>query len=256
MGNRILVSLTLLFVIGIFPISAQSPEDISSKMDEIKLNDAFIYGEGNSPNRDIAYGNALNDLTYSANEIRIKENLETIESSSLQPLAKELYYFADDEYTVVVYIEVESAISLKRTNRTATPLQTHISNDSKINIDTANKITFVPAVNQQVPTDKPAFFHSSADEDVLETICGQDNWDEIKGFVSQYKKNGRIKEFGATTSISDVPDDAYIMLYDKYGGILCVLSPRNRSVRLNHKTNLEDNESNYITECKFITWYK
>ena len=91
--------------------------------------------------------------------------------------------------------------------------------------------------------------------DILNTLCNQDNWTEVKGFLSAYKTEGRLKETGSCTKISDIPMDAYRILIDEQYGILAILAPKNLNDRINIKTNKLDKESNY-SNCAVIVWFK
>lgn len=238
------------------PCLAQSPEEIEKKMDEIKMDIAFIYGEDYNDNMDMAYQNALTELVSSINEMRGEKGKVHITVSDIQPILKELRYTKSTRNVSFLYIPVNQAllltpkqkIDVATTEPNSTPnnnaiVQNQITEDN-------SKFTFVPNTLQPNHNDI-----STSDKGILETLCSQDNWVEIKGFLTSFKKEGKIKETGNSLSYAEVPDDAYSILMDEMGGILSIMSPKNSPNRINHKTNQIDNETNYIN-CKFIVWYK
>lgn len=248
-----------IFIISItwIPCRAQSPDEIERMMDEIKLDESFIYGEDYNENKDLAYQNAISELLTSINELRGENNSVLISISDLQPIIKELRYTKGTKNLSFLYLPLTQALSLKPKAK----LEIVSNNENPAhrpsqNIETKKEeekpqFTFVPdKPNDQVPA-----IATQTDTDILETLCGQDNWVEIKGFLTSFKDEGRIKETGNCLSYSEVPNDAFSILMDEMGGILSILSPKKSSNRINHKTNQTDNENNHAN-CKFIVWYK
>lgn len=238
-----------------FPCFAQSPEEIENKMDEIKMDEAFIYGEDYNVNKDVAYQNALSELLSSINEMRGDKGKDYITVSDIQPILKELRYAKSTRNVSFLYIPINQALLL--TPKQKIDLASTESNSSHNNNNVQNqrtednsKFTFVPNSPQLNHNDI-----STSDKGILETLCSQDNWVEIKGFLTSFKYEGKIKETGNCLSYAEVPNDAYSILMDEMGGILSIMSPKNSPNRINHKTNQTDNENNH-TNCKFIVWYK
>lgn len=238
------------------PCFAQSPEEIEKKMDEIKMDEAFIYGEDYNDNKDMAYQNALTELLSSINEMRGEKGKDYITVSDIQPILKELRYTKSTRNVSFLYIPINQALSLTPKQKidvaTTEPNSTPNNNaivQNQITEDNS-KFTFVP--NTPQPNNNAI---STSDKGILETLCSQDNWVEIKGFLTSFKKEGKIKETGNCLSYAEVPDDAYSILMDEMGGILSIMSPKTSPNRINHKTNQTDNENNH-TNCKFIVWYK
>ncbi len=239
------------------PCAAQSPDEIESKMDEIKLDDLFIYGEDYNENKDMAYQNALSELLSSINELRSERNKAQISTADLQPIVKELRYTKGAKNLSFLYLPLSQALSLTpKTKIDNVANNGNAASRPTTNIETKKEeekpqFTFVP----NKPTAQAPTASMQADLDILETLCGQDNWVEIKGFLSSFKNEGKIKETGNCLSYADVPEDAYSILMDELGGILSILSPKSSPNRINHKTNQTDNENNHAN-CKFIVWYK
>lgn len=233
--NSILILLT--FILSAIPVdmAADTPEEIEVQMDRIKLDETLIYGEDFSDNKDLAYDNAMAELLVTANELRAEDELQPLQASDLKPLAKELYYKKGMRHVVMFYMPRSQALDLRQ-SETATPIP---------QLPTPPVVTIPPSS----PTATPA-----ADE-IIDILCGQDNWIEIKGFLTKFKQEGKIKATGAVTSASETPVDAYSILIDEFGGILAILSPMDRGQRIDYRTKRADDESNH-NNWKFIFWYK
>lgn len=207
------------------PCFSQSPKEIEARMDEIKMDASFIYGEAFSLDKDAAYHNAFTELLVYVNELRGERHIHPMDDADLRASAKELRYSKGARYVAFIYVPWKDVLPQKQRK-----------------VETA-------AVSHDAPAQTP-------DEgEILRTICGQDNWTEIKGFLTAFKKEGKIRETGNCRAAADVPSDAYSILMDDLGGILAVLSPKGQSGRMNCRTNQPDNENNY-SNCKFIVWYK
>lgn len=241
-------------MIIVFPCFAQTSDEIEQKMDEIKMNESFIYGEDYNDDKDMAYQNALTELLSSINELRGDKGKGFIAVSDIQPILKELRYTKATRNVSFVYIPLNQAMSLTPkqkidvTQTESSSSNTDIIQDRKQ--EETTKLTFVP--NTPLSNNNVI---STSDESILEILCSQDNWTEIKGFLTSFKKDKKINETGNCLSFQEVPNDAYAILMDDMGGILSILSPKSFTQRVNHKTNQTDNENNH-TNCKFIVWYK
>lgn len=238
---------------------AQTPEDIESKMDEIKLDESYVYGEDFDDDKDIAFQNALTELTTYANELRAGKGKDILNSSDLLTVVKELKYQKGSRHTVLVYLPLSQMLGMTSKSHSDVVAQNEPSHSSQTNITPQQKVeqeqkfTFVP--NKQPEATQPVPIQTQLPDDIMQTLCSQDNWLEIKGFLTNYKREGKISSIGNVLSYAEVPDDAYAILMDEMGGILSIMSPKNSPNRINYKTNQTDNENNY-TNCKFIVWYK
>lgn len=237
----------------------QTPEEIESKMDEIKLDERFVYGEDFNDDKDIAFQNALTELTTYANELRTEKRKDILNSSDLLIVVKELNYQRGNRQTVLVYLPLSQMLDITSKSHSDIVAQNALLQSSQTNIATQQKIeqeqkfTFVP--NRQLESTQSAPNQAQLPDDIMQTLCSQDNWLEIKGFLTAYKGEGRISSVGNVLSYAEVPDDAYAILMDDMGGILSILSPKNSNNRINYRTNQIDSETNH-NNCKFIVWYK
>lgn len=245
-NKRVIPFLNLL--LGAIICCAQTPKEIEQKMDEIKMDEAFIYGEDYNDEKDMAYQNALTELLTSVNEIRADQNKQLLSAPDIQTLVTELRYFNATRHVSFVYMTLNQALSL-------TPKRTNAFAQRQVRQPQPQKETLQKASTSQNAPMASSATTSATDKDILRELSAQDNWVEIKGLLSSLKSAGKISETGSCRSYSEVPPDAYAILMDQMGGILSILSPKASAKQINHKTNQIDNQNNH-TNCKFIVWYK
>lgn len=227
-------------------LNGRTVDDIKNQINQIKLDSEYIYAEGTGSDKNEAYNLALDELAIVANEIRISKGENEITSSDLIPILKELSYKRGEREAVFLYVEEKEVVSLNHSS--------HGNFVSHQNTESTPGVVPTPA-NQPSSTVSNQENSVTLPNEITQRLCSQDNWIEIKGFLSEYKHSGKIKETGACKSPSEVPEDAYEILIDEFNGILAVLSPKNQLQRINFKTNRADSEANY-PNCKVIVWYK
>lgn len=250
----------LLAIFSLTTAFAQSADEIQTKMDEVKLDESLVYGEDLNDDKDMAFQNALIELTTYSNELRLERGLGVITTSDLQTVVKELKYQTGSRHTVLVYLPMNEMFSIVSKSPaefvfadTASESRQDPPSQGSQNSSQEESAYFVP--NRQQGTSNASNNQTPLPDDITQTLCGQDNWTEIKGFLTAYKRDGKIRSVGNVLSYAEVPDDAYAILMDDMGGILSILSPKNSKTKINYRTNQVDDESNH-SNCKFIVWYK
>lgn len=212
------IKYSLFVLLTFLPISVllANNEDLKQRIDEIKLNEEYIFGEGFNEDKEIAYGNALSDLLIYGNELKKERSQQEISLSDLQLNVETLDYYDGKRYEVIVYIPLRKLFEVK-------------SKSSK-------------------------GYNDMSDMEIEEFLISQDNFTEIRNYLSSMKQSGRIIKTGATDDISSLPENANLILIDGLGGILSVLSPEDGQGRFNFRTRLKDEVNNY-SDCRFIVWY-
>lgn len=251
MINKIYI-LFICFNILPLALKGQTSSDIIDKMNNVKLNESFIFGEGFHVRKDIAHDCAISEILSYAIELRFDNGKnEKLLPSDIQPIVKQLVYYDGNQYNIFLYVDRDQILSISGHIEN---LQTSSGADHKI--ESNERAVQDNTQNSQVSKGTPLEEKfTTLSNDILNTLCNQDNWTEIKGFLSAYKNNGRIKEYGFSSDISDIPIDSYRILIDRLYGILAFLAPKNTDYRLNIKTNQLDKESNY-PNCAVIVWFK
>lgn len=218
-------------------------DKIDEKMNRIKLDENMLYGQSYGTDSASVFENAFRELLSSANDLRISKGKEMIKASDIKSLVKELKYIEFRRYVILIYAPAKELIAIK--GKTAATIETPQPD-----------IHFIPTHTSEKPRKQlPAIVAPTQDQSVLmELIRHQESWIEIKGFMTEYKRKGKIMT-GVCENQGEVPEDAFSILIDEMGGILAILSPKKRNLRINHRTNLADAESNY-PDCKYIVWYR
>lgn len=258
MGNRRFCMMAL----AVFLCTAAMAQGVGveARIDSIKLDESFVYGESYDENAALAYDNALSDLLVTANELRAAQGRDLLAKGSLQVRVKELTYTFGQRNTVFLYIPVDEMLALADK-----PLGGVVQQASQQQpVQQQQQPVQQPAQQSQQPaqpqgnhyvpsTPQSTVTTPQLPDDVTRTICGQDNWVEIKSFLSEYKHSGKISQTGATKALAEAPADAYAILMDGMGGIISILAPVANGQRAELKANGKTSDNN---ECKFIVWYK
>lgn len=249
-----------LFIIGLpLALNAQSSDETIYKMNSIKMDESLIFGEAYNSTENTAYDNALSDLLSYVNELRFENGTkQKITINDIRPFVKQLSHFDGKQYNILLYVPksqtvlMESDSNMSKPYTNTTSKNTNIESVVQTKSQSTNKERANSSANNQSVEDRS---NTSMASDILETLCAQDNWTEIKGFLSAYKNKGRLKDYGFSTDISEIPIDSYRILIDNQYGILAILAPKNSDYRINIKTNQFDKESNY-PNCAVIVWFK
>jgi len=265
MTNKLFIFLTVIIAfISPLKSTALTTAEIQAKMDEIKLNETFIYGEDFRDEENLAYQNALSELVNYANEIRVEKGLQMLSIGDLQTKVKDLKYTKDGRHTVLVYLPLQEMLSMVIKSHNDVVSQANVSSSTTPATNPSSEKIYKDSSEEKdgyvfVPNRQPSAHNTDTDPhlrtEVLDALASQDNWLEIRGLLIQFKQDGKIKKTGNVNTQVDVPDDAYSIFLDELGGILAILSPKSSTDRFNYKTNLRYDGSNF-TDCKFIVWYK
>lgn len=251
MTNRIFI--LLIFNMAIFfTLRGQTAKGVIDQMNDIKLDESFIFGEGSHVNKDVAYENAMTELLSYANEIRLESGkVNKIIFSDVSHIVKQINHFDGNRYCILIYIQRDPILSMAGYSQAQESLSTlNAKPEAKESIEqTEPKNPDTPKgikVNEKI-TPLP--------DDMLYILSAQDNWMEIQGLLTKYKSQGKIKEAGQCTDISKIPAGTYRFLMDGLYGILAFLAPTDSNNVINLKTSQIDKDSNY-PNCKVIVWFR
>lgn len=268
-GSSMIANRYISLIVGIltlFPSKAfaDSPEETEQLMNEIKMNENILYGEDFNENKALASNNAIYELLEYANELRIEKGVDMLLASDIQTIAKELSYCKGNKHFVLVYLAIDEMYSLPK-RKTTTAMQkkgvsqTHQATEQPskptVSYDYSSQKTIALIKAETTSSTLLSTKGTQEQDEILDILCSQDNWTEIKGFLTDFKSKGKIKETGFSQSASEVPEDAYSILIDEMYGILSILSPKTSTNRINYRTNQPDSEKNY-SNCKVIVWYR
>lgn len=245
--------LTVLMAFG----ARSQQNDVMEKMVEIKLSDDFIYGEGSADNEALAYDLALTELVDYVNRWRQENGFDALRKSDLQNRGHELKGTSGATVVYLLYVTTEEARQIARASNADVAADLQASKNAA-GTQTKPQADVQPAVKVATPASAasvPTKTYTPTLDEIADVLRAQDNWTEVKGFLSRYKAQGLIKETGRAVSMNAVPADAHCLLIDSMYGILSFLSPVQGDVRINMKTLQPDSETNY-PNCQVIVWYK
>ncbi len=224
-----------------------SPTEVKEKIKEIKLDERFLFGEGFSEDSEMSDREALKELSIMVNTLRQENKCNGgIELDELKKIASRVECVDEGIYEVCYYIPIETALG----KTVETPVISSVSKPEE-----PEKTP--PVVSNPVPDNVNVYVVPSEDlDDMIEAILAQDTWYEIRTILSHHKGLGRLKDSGRDTSLTNVPSDANILLFDDQGGMTGFLSPKNEhGQRTNYKTRALESDSQ-INDYKFLFWYK
>lgn len=257
--NKILFSALSVFLMA-GNLYAATPDEVEARMDRIKLDDRFIYAENFSDDMETAYKNALSELLTSVNELRGENGGRPLDEASAEALrkslkeaVKDLRYSKGSRNTVFLYLP----LSWIRITDSGVGIEVVVPAGNNMTAQTAPAQTVSAGSSGRTEPAKPvtsAPVSAPPADEVLQALCAQDSWVEIKGLLIDYKNRKKITT-GTVKTASEVPEDAYSILLDNRGNILAILSPKASGTRINYKTNLTDDESNH-KDCIAIIWYR
>lgn len=260
-GFRLLLALCL--CLCALAASAQTPAQIEEKMNNIKIDETYIFGEGSDADKNDAYQRALVDLLQIVNELRVGQKKEPLAQRDIQPRVAELTYTQGGITYSMLYINADKALALvpKKSDgggnhggsgqNATTPAATPVATPA------ASPAVTPPATPAATPAVTPAptsVATSQSVQDITDYVKKLHTWIEVKGTLQQHVMERRIKA-GKATSLSEVPEDAVALLLNSYGDIVAVLSPGNAQQRTDLKTNKTYSESNSPNYSQ-IFWYK
>lgn len=239
--NLIRLILLGIFFCGCTLAKAQlSADDFLDRSYEIQTDEAYFSAMGFGDNADNAYQGVVVELLEVINQARRNERLTDLRKNDIEMFIEKLYT-EGDVYDLLLYVPKDKVLAIGTQNITGqSQSQSGTSSQSSTSSETF--------IEQRAPVDFDP-------NDIIQTICNQDTYIEIKGFIERWKQEGKIVFSGMTKNPAEVPADANaIVIGDRYK-ILAVLSPKNKNYRIDYKTGDEDDESKH-PDFKFIVWYR
>lgn len=240
MANRIFTIIILLASLLPMQVAAQ---DIDEQMDAIKLDENMVFGEGMADDQGRAAKMALDELAGECNNLRIEAGKPGLSPDVYGQYASKLETQKNGRFTILLYISLEKALALTSASAPARQPRPQPQPEPQQQVQPRQQPKPIPQL-------APASQGNMVDE-----IAMQNTWTELRPMLARYKQQGKIHDSGSTSSAADVPQDAYVLMFDADGDFVAFLAPRQSAPRLNYKTRQPDTESNHPT-AKFILWYR
>ena len=208
------------------------------KINNIKKNNEFLYGEATMPTQEEATSLAYEQLQKEVFSWAERDSV-TLRVSSIKDincLADSIMTRRAEMFRVFVYIEKSRLLSIVDTIDTIKVDTSSVIKDSIIITDSAKQV-----INQK-------FFGKEAkmkqrQSDALLRIKSAKNFFELKKIMLPLKEKGEIIDYGKYATAQH-PELCYLVVYDPAGNI-CALLGKGKDVRKNLKTGKDDTIRNY-----------
>ena len=82
-------------------------------------------------------------------------------------------------------------------------------------------------------------------EDIVHNVMEREMVENVWGYLSNMKTKGVIKSFGKAKSLSEIPKEAYVIIYNNSYEVVAILTPIDNGQRKNVKTGKVDDVPNY-----------
>lgn len=257
-SRRLKTFILTLFALFAFPLGAQSPgapdiQSMEKRMNEIKLDENYVFGEGNGSTAKIAYNEAFQSLAMTAITLREQAGKpkilpELILSIMNTPIA---YKRANGRFKYFLYISREELMHLGEPAPTAKEVRRKKQEQKQREEARKDSVQGVPdsrpadqAKSRPAPRTNP---RKNSYEPVILDIVNRTplQLTELKFLLDAYKKAGLISRYGQTRPGETTPDGAYVLLFNRQYEIIALLDPRGRDGRTDYIHGVPDSEENH-----------
>lgn len=249
-------------------LSGQSPADVRDRINAIKLDEQYLYAEVTHQDPNLAYESALAELLLAVNECRGTNGKGPLEVSDLTGRVEQLTYKRGEKSVIFVFMPIDKALTVSRGKSRNIVIGQAAPDVSAVNKMEAEEqrptVTKAPPVEQEEPkvVEQPPVGSKPLDADlvalstdeVAQVILRIEMVTDIGGFMEKFKAKGQVTAYGVARSMQDIPDDAYLILFNRTRAIRTILSPVVQGKRLNLRSKQEDAVANYRGHG--VYWYK
>lgn len=253
-------------------LGGQNPADVRDWINTIKLDEQYLYAEVTHQDLNWAYENALSELLLAVNGRRASVQKPPLSVSDLTGRVEQLDYRRGEKSVAFVYMQVPQALAMQ--SRGSRNIVVGVAGqESEVESEILVKhydepeeavpvASASPAEVKPLQPEPPVVVSESvntelknlADDEVARVILRIEMVTDIGGFMEKFKAKGQVAAYGVARSMQDIPDDAYLILFDRTWAIRTILSPVVQGKRLNLRSNKEDAVTNYSGHG--VYWYK
>ena len=216
----------LIFLYACMPLCLMAQDDMMSKINAVKMDSTYLYGEATLKTLDEASSSAKQNLL-----IRI---MEWVEKES------------NDTFRLILAPLIQGADSMITKRAEMIRFFTYLPKDyikSKL---------LREGVNMANMNLKPDTIPIRNESSALEQIICAKSFFQLKGIIEPLAAKGLISSYGKYATMTQ-PSDSYLIIYDPQGDIRAFLD-KGSSKRKNLITGQEDSEHNY-SGCGAI-WFQ
>lgn len=243
-GNRAFVLVAFLSFFA-YALTAQS--GVEQQINDIKLDENYLYGEASDADHRVAYDLAVTDLIMTVNSVRADNGLQGIQPGDVLPLVKELSYKRGDKHEVMVYVELSEALSASHKEKNVPGV-----GGGTPTAPPARKPDPVPSV----PSSSSNTTVGNIGDEVFVNLLEREMADNILGYLENAKRSGKIADFGIVRSLEEIKSlaDCYMVLYRRDKSVAALLSPKQNGSRTNIRNKTADSLQNYRGHG--IIWFR
>lgn len=214
-------------------LSAQS-DSVKQQINNIKLDESYLFGEAKDLNGDLATAYAVKDLLVCVNAFRCENKLSLIEEKSIDPVYLKLSYRRGDLTYVFTYLKKKQALEISSMLLPAT------STVEVADIDPERIVIYDVA-------------DTTVHDEILQNILERQMIDDVYGYLQNLKKKDKIAGFAVAKGMLEIPDNAMLIIYNRMHKVVAVLTEKVNEERKNIRTNKPDRIFNYSGHG--VLWY-
>lgn len=268
MKNQDLKSNRLLVLLLVSMTALAAFANKQSEINEIKLDERYIYGEYSDADENLAYEGALAYFLLDVNSYRIDSGQKPLQTSDVVARVKTIKQKMGEKCYCMVYADYEEMMSIapkdddvvveveQTSISTVATTQEEDSEEDSLSISQGNSSFEITSSNENDDDSESQTVDYSEYNQIntylFELKMAKDVIDNLKHF----KQKGMITDMGLVDS-SIVPNDALILVFETEHGALVlkrILSPIKDGKRVNILTGHEDEMLNYPKGQ--MLWYK
>lgn len=231
-------------------------EDPKEKMNSIKQNPEYYFGEATADNLEDATRQAMRQLieniaadSIHTTEQRIGERTEYI----YIPRGERTRAFAYVKKVLVASYFTSFVSSVTTPEQPVQPVITQQEVQQEVTTETTNQST-TPVVAQTATTQSEQTNTAEGMSSVLLMLSQCEQVTDAYRCLTDYQQAGSIAACGKVTSKAQLTEDVYLIIYDDERTIRAILSPSHNSTRTNIVTGDADDIKKYHG-CG-VVWFK
>lgn len=233
-----------------------SQENNKRKIDAVKQNAAYLYGDATRQTERNAVRLACDLLKNEIKDWSIKNNLsyQLFPEGILTQCADTIIIEKKNHTRAFVYIKITDLSTFlsndSYTPKSVIPIEAPTSQTHEL-VDTKSKAhtSFAKGIPASPKLESTATKHSHP---VLDRLIAINSFYDLKNVIAPLHNQGVIRSYGKYLTMKE-PAECYLIVYDANGAIKALLG-KGRDIRENLKTHQPDNVRNYIG-CGAI-WFK
>lgn len=224
--------LTLLLVIT---ATASAQDDLNEKMNAIKMNQEYYWGEATSETPESAKADAIMLLVE-----KILADDKKVTDQQIKGDVKFMTLPRGERTRAFAYIR---RVLVKADNIGTNVAESNVAEQVEIQVVQSSNVQDVPVISS-----------SNVTSSVLMSIVQCEMKSDVWRCLEAFRREGSINDCGQVTSKAQLADGNYLVIYDDEDVVKAILAPAYGGERKNIATGNADNTKNY-RGCR-VMWFK